>query len=484
MMALLKAVFFLVLSLAASSIQSVESITYKAAVVEFSAEQFATPTDRIKKNLDGFEQALEVAIHQDRGVQIVVFPEDAILGNGFFSREAITPYLENIPSIESGVVVNPCKDSEVFKDHPILSRLSCLAQDYGVVLVANMGDIQNCTGSVNCPPDGHFQFNTNVVFEADGTLIAKYHKINLYAGEHKIFDSGSVLNNSYCISFQTSFGVTFGTFTCYDVLFREPGNCLLDKGIKNFVLPTEWGSSFPYYMSVAVQQSWSRKHGVNFLAANMHFSFSYSTGSGLYAAGLAKHYYIYGHYWIGGIGYPIITELHDDPKDEAANETQYAEIAVVGEAPSKTNTYLKFSLLNGTQGVAYSTYTDGNGTSVTCTLKYSMGSTDETFALGSYAGPSIDDPNFSYSVCTLVKCSTLEKCGEPVDDYQSNTVFGEIQLTALFPPTVTNDDVYMNVLGSYLELLEPLLVKTGDFSLSISGCKKPILAASLWTRLY
>ena len=92
-------VFFLVLSLAASSIQSVESITYKAAVVEFSAEQLAIPTDRIKKNLDGFKKALEVAVHRDRGVQIVVFPEDAILGNGFSSREAIVPYLENIPCI-------------------------------------------------------------------------------------------------------------------------------------------------------------------------------------------------------------------------------------------------------------------------------------------------------------------------------------------------------------------------------------------------
>lgn len=477
-----KAVIFLVLSVAASSIQSVESITYKAAVVEFSTEQFALPTDRIKKNLDGFEQALEVAIHRDKGVQIVVFPEDAILGNGFFSREAIAPYLENIPIIESGGVINPCKDSEVFKDRPILSRLSCLARDYSVVLVANMGDIQNCMGMANCPPDNHFQFNTNVVFEADGTLIAKYHKINLYAGEHKIFDSGSVLNTSYCVSFQTSFGVTFGTFTCYDILFRKPGNCLLDKGIKNFVLPTEWGSSFPYYMSVAVQQSWSRKHGVNILAANMHFNLSYSTGSGLYAAGLAKHYFIYGSYWIPGIGYPIITELHEDPKDEAANETQYAEIAVVGETPSKTNTYLKFSLLNGTEGVVYSTYK--NGASVTCTLKYSMESTDEIFALGSYAGPSVDDPNFSYSVCTLVKCPTREKCGKPADYYQSNTVFGEVQLTASFPPTMTSDDVYVNVLGSSLELLEPSLVQTGDFSLSISGYKKPILAANLWTRLY
>ena len=112
-----------------------------------------------------------------------------------------------------------------------------------------------------------------------------------------------------------------------------------------------------------------------------------------------------------------------------------------------------------------------------------MESTDETFALGSYAGLSVDD---LYSVCILVKCSTLEKCGEPAGyyRYQSNTAFGEIQLTGSFPPTVTSDDVYVSVLGSNLQLLEPSLVKTEDFSLSISGYKQPILAASLWSRVY
>ena len=97
-----------------------------------------------------------------------------------------------------------------------------------------------------------------------------------------------------------------------------------------------------------------------------------------------------------------------------------------------------------------------------------MESTDEIFC----THICWTDPYFSYSVCTVVKCFiTPEKCGESIDDYQSNTVFREIQWTASFPPTVTSDDVYVNVLGSYLELhvLEPSLVQTGDFNLPISG---------------
>ena len=140
-----------------------------------------------------------------------------------------------------------------------MQRLSCLARQYSVVLVANMGDIQKCentSSNYNCPSDGHFQFNTNVVFEADGSLVAKYHKLNLYAGEKTYFNSGGVLPNTSCISFKASFGVTFGTFTsCYDLLFSEPANCLLNRGIKNFILPTTWGSAFPFYMSAAVQQA-------------------------------------------------------------------------------------------------------------------------------------------------------------------------------------------------------------------------------------
>lgn len=111
-----KAVFCLALSLVAAAECGVHHIQGCR-----SAEQFAMPTERIKKNLNGFEKALEVAVHQDGGVQIVVYPEDAILGNGFLTREAIVPYLENIPSIKEGVTINPCKDLDMLKDSPILS---------------------------------------------------------------------------------------------------------------------------------------------------------------------------------------------------------------------------------------------------------------------------------------------------------------------------------------------------------------------------
>jgi predicted amidohydrolase len=235
---------------------------YKAAVVEFSIDQF-TPNARERQtvNLNGFRDSAMRA--QSQGAQIIVFPEDGINGAIFNSRDAILPYLEEIPELPQPEPTIPCTDSQ-FEDSFVLRTLSCLARNFSIIVVANMGERKNCThvSSADCPPDGRYQFNTNVAFEANGALLAKYHKINLFGSEQIYFNPGKP---SGCVSFVTSFGVEFGLFTCYDLLFTNPSNCLLAKGIKNYVFPTAWGNSYAFYMSIAIQQGWSRKNQVNVL---------------------------------------------------------------------------------------------------------------------------------------------------------------------------------------------------------------------------
>ena len=457
------------------------SATYKAAVVEFYPDQFHSPNVRIQNNLKGFELALD-ALRRAGGANIVVFPEDAILGEAYFSREQIAPYLEAIPEVTPTSHINPCTDSATFKDRPILQKLSCLAKQYGIVLVANMGDVQPCT-SESCPKDQKHYFNTNVVFETDGTLVAKYHKVNLYAEEAKIFNPG-VYSNTTCVSFDTSFGVAFGTFTCYDLLFHEPANCLLSKGIQNFVLPTAWGSSYPFYMSVAVQQGWSRKHGVNFLAANQHFKITYSTGSGIYTNGVARHYMISGDTWPTATGQVLIADLPEDPHGQLANTTQIGNRSSVASIPAKTNTYLNFTLLQKEEGVTkVEYYNDKSNLYLGCRLEHSVLSMPEKeqYAVGAYVGTSVDDSEFQFAVCTLVKCSLSGRCGEPEDGYEVKTVFDKLILSGTFPE---GSDVYATGLGSQLDLLNPSLVSLGTDSMSITGNNLPLLAASLWTRVY
>ena len=71
---------------------------------------------------------------------------------------------------------------------------------------------------------------------------------------------------SSCVTFHTSFGVKFGTFTCYDLFYGEPGN---------------WESTFPSYVSIGIQQNSLLKHSHQLLAANLHFV--HGSASGIYS---------------------------------------------------------------------------------------------------------------------------------------------------------------------------------------------------------
>ena len=180
-------------------------------MVEFRSDSNHLSPQYVQNNLIGFEKVLKM-ITAEGGAQIVVFPENTILGVDLErTRKSIYPYLEVIPTQQSNKSL-PCNDIE-YSDRPILTNLSCFACNYNKVLVANMGEVQLCSGGfIDCPKGGHFQFNTNVVFEDDGHLIAKYQKQHLYDIENNIFDPGSQIYSS--IAFNTSFGVTFGTLIC------------------------------------------------------------------------------------------------------------------------------------------------------------------------------------------------------------------------------------------------------------------------------
>jgi hypothetical protein len=48
-------------------------------------------------------------------------------------------------------------------------------------------------------------------------------------------------------TFQTDFGVEFGMFTCFDIIFYDPAIRLLETGrLKNFVFPTAWVDELPF----------------------------------------------------------------------------------------------------------------------------------------------------------------------------------------------------------------------------------------------
>ena len=476
-------------------------------------------------NLNSFQNLTKAA--REKGADIIVFPEDGIYGFAFPSREFLFPFLEEIPDPQEKKYT-PC-DDVTFTDRPVLTYLSCLAQRNSITLVANMGDKQKCQNtsyhhhinSSSCPPDGWYMYNTNVIFDQDGSLLAKYHKTHLYGGEANIFNTPYPTPH---VIFNTSFGVTFATFTCYDILYCDPPLKLLEMGVRNFVFPTAWGNSYPFYTSIAFQQAWSWKTDSNLLAANQHFpnkhSFPidigfYLTGSGIYTRGYGLKTFISGEDFLPATGQlvvatlPKLTQYHKtkemmgDIGEQQIRRSDWSNKQRRGGAKAdlthsssnvsnidmKSNTYLNFSAINTTKLTDTITvsYTDptNNSLNLDCTLEYSMSyvNTTEMYAVGAYIGGSVDNPHLSFAVCSLVKCASndLTTCGAPVNGYIADSMFNRVTLLGSFPKYSI---IFPIIQLSKLELIDPHNVVLEDDGLMIETMRRPLLSASIWARVY
>ncbi|KAM9418143.1 biotinidase-like [Salvelinus alpinus] len=122
----------------------------------------AAALEHMMRNLKVYEE--QAARAAEQGAQIIVFPEDGIHGFNF-SRLSISGYLETIPDPLTEDW-NPCTQPDRHNNTEVLQSLSCMARRHQLYLVANMPDLQPCplTSHPTCPPDGRWQFNTDVVF--------------------------------------------------------------------------------------------------------------------------------------------------------------------------------------------------------------------------------------------------------------------------------------------------------------------------------
>jgi hypothetical protein len=180
--------FFLLLSLllpsevlVKASNSSPQKESYTAAVVEYvpilsyvrvgvkQAQQI------MNENLDNYEQYIMEAAAA--GAEIIVFPEDGLYGAYFLTREWALPYLEPLPP-SSHLPYDLCGSSVAAEASPIAHRAACLARTYSIYLVIVMGEVVLCDpmnmtsspygmgeGGVetsHCPPDGRYQYNTQV----------------------------------------------------------------------------------------------------------------------------------------------------------------------------------------------------------------------------------------------------------------------------------------------------------------------------------
>ncbi|XP_002099874.2 vanin-like protein 1 [Drosophila yakuba] len=263
--------FLLLAALFSSSHQlsKPEDPTYTAAVVEHIEPVGNSARTRTTLASESFQKI----IREVGDVDIIVFPEHIL--NSQATATFVPHEYQNI---------TPCyqTDYELF-----LIELSCSARANGIYVVINVVEKELCANGAGsdtfnpCPSTGVRYFNTNVVFDRRGRIISRYRKSHLWRHE---YDSTSVLRTPDISIFSTDFGVTFGHFICFDMLFYDPAVKLLrEHNITDIVYPTYWFSELPFLGAVQLQEGWAFGNDVNVLAADASKPAGRTSGSGIYA---------------------------------------------------------------------------------------------------------------------------------------------------------------------------------------------------------
>ncbi|KAJ1451943.1 carbon-nitrogen hydrolase [Pelagophyceae sp. CCMP2097] len=264
--------------------------SYKAAVVEYSPK--LAPRQNVSvEEASGYTAANWeelrglVAEAAELGCDIVVLPEYGVVGDGVgshgsdneeWTRDGVSSFCEVVPDPDP----NKPLCVETTDEYPGVAVLAaCAAKASNVTLVVNVLEREACG---HCK-DGRKQFNTALVFNPRGCLVAKYRKRHLWGLERYYLDAGPKGD----ATFETDFGVTFGVMICFDLVFEF----FPSKDVRHYVFPTDWVNAAPrdavVETALQAQRLWSRVHGKVLLASNYGGFGKDSSGTAIWADGEA-----------------------------------------------------------------------------------------------------------------------------------------------------------------------------------------------------
>ncbi|XP_004483695.1 pantetheine hydrolase VNN2 [Dasypus novemcinctus] len=460
--------------------------TFKAAVYEHAVIlpnqtlRVVSQEDALllmNKNLDILEAEIKQAAQQ--GAQIIVTPEDALYG-WTFTRETVFPYLEDIPDPQENWI--PCQNPQRFGHTPIQKRLSCLAKDNSIYILANIGDKKQCDSRNSaCPRNGYYQYNTNVVYDKEGKLVARYHKYHLY--NEPQFNAPK---RPELVTFNTDFG-KFGIFTCFDILFKEPAVTLVEElQVDTILFATAWMNVLPFLTAIEFHSAWAMGMRVNVLAANIHNPSLNMTGSGIYSPHSPKAY----HYDMKTkFGRLLLSELDSHPRGSvsyppAVSWTTYAKS--IKPFPVQKPAFLR-SISRDEFNFTELFESAGNLTvcqkELCCHLSYRMleKDTKESYVLGAFTGLHGRRQQEYWEVCTILKCeaNNFMTCGRTGET--ASTRFEMFSLSGTFKteyvfPEVLLDKIHLSP-GKFEVLKDGRLVNK-------NGTSGQILTVSLFGRWY
>jgi pantetheine hydrolase len=443
----------------------------------------------MRRNLEVYRKQASEARRQ--GADILVFPEDGIYGTSF-TRESVYNYLENIP-LPLEPPWSPCSEPDLHPQTDVLRELSCLAKNNSLYIIANMGDKQPCDNKTDpkCPKDGRYQFNTDVAFDPNGTVIARYHKYHLFYEEQ--FDTPT----AEIVTFNTSFG-TFGMMVCFDVLFHEPGlPMILKEKVANVVFPTAWMDALPLLSALGFHSSFARALGVNFLSADVHNPSARMHGSGIYSPDGMKASY----YGSAPTSLPrlLVAELNvlNEPQPAISKtahgghldpDCDWIRTDVPNLQPDEFYSELfhdnfTFKVLTNRSGSLRVCQKD-----VCCSLQYTIADNpqNEIFAFGAFDGLHTYEGQYYFQICALVKCSDARNrstCGAVAD--VSNTTFTELRMDGQMLTPFIYPQLLMSDGRGEILLTRPEVWSFKNSSLRTNtALDHPLLSAALYGRFY
>jgi pantetheine hydrolase len=237
----------LLVCIAAASVVHAER-SYRGAVAEHNIyfDPFLSPSDNLAVNLNLYKELIIAAAEND--AQILVFPEFGLTPGDMANRTLLSSLAESIPPAASSGVLVPCTDDS-FDEESILKSMSCAAKASNMSVLINMIDSVLCVGKSadndNCPDDGQYLYNTNVVFDEEGSIVAKYHKSHEWWPLLRSYDQAPADSATY----HPSWGPEFGIFTCFDILHATPAVQLYVKQmhLSHFLYPVSANAFLSFF---------------------------------------------------------------------------------------------------------------------------------------------------------------------------------------------------------------------------------------------
>lgn len=488
------------------SVVGSDEVQYMGAVLELEpySSWEAGGAAILQENTRIFLEHATLASQQ--GANIMVFPEYGLTSTNLEGGDVLS--LAQVVPRPADLVV-PCFLNHTNDHTQALGELSCGAAALEMYLVIDLIEVDYCNPRhpLDCPDVGYYLYNTQVVLDRCGAVVARYRKKHLFLEPE--FTAGT--EDDSTAVFTTDFGVTFSLQICFDIMFESPGVANVEGGVYDVAMSTAWVDELPFLTAPQIFRGWSAGLGVNLLVANYHNTAAGMLGSGLFPRVPGQEsIYTYDHN--GGTILLVaslttvtstnhsakVTKPNSDipewRKQEAGHGQQLEDMVFIHEDLSRYNHLVLEQ--EGTDSPVTASLCHND--SLCCSVTYTApGNTSKTghYMLLAYSGP-VEKGGGVYSmftqVCSVVfclsddvnSCARIEDEDVPLDStFFVQEAGGEFEALHVFPSVMRRD---LTLAEEHLWSFDniPLSGNQHEASIHVTGDPGPLLSVTLMGRWY